>query len=127
MGDLAEVRAFVEMIEAVYQPDNPLPLLGYLRGPLVGLGDDELYCLKEKGGIFEYRHSEAIPHGLPDEIRERLQEAYGRLDQIERRVQRLSPAVAFEQTCRYLTYRHRVIDNQHLDFHCLPITVFSFL
>ena len=23
-------------------------------------------------------------------------------------------AVAFEQTCRYLTYRHRVIDNQYL-------------
>ena len=102
LGDIAEVRAFVEMIEAVYQPDNPLPLLGYLRGPLVGLGDDELYCLKEKGGIFDYRHSEAIPELLPDEIGQRLQEAYGRLGQIEERVQRLSPAVAFEQTMEQL-------------------------
>ena len=98
LGDLAEVRAFVEMMEAIHRPDNPLPLIGYLRGLLVGMGDDELYLLKAEGGHFDYRHSSAIPDSLPGTVRERYQEAFGRLRQVEQYLQTLPPAVAFEQT-----------------------------
>ncbi len=98
LGDLAEVRAFVEMMEAIHRPDHPLPLLGYLRGILVGMGDDELYLLKTAGGHFDYRHNEAIPDSLPLKTRERFQQAFGRLQQIEQHLQTLAPATAFEQT-----------------------------
>jgi len=102
LGDLSEVRAFVEMMEVVHQPDNPLPLLGYLRGLLVGLGDDELYEFKGAGGHFDYRRDDAIPDGLSDATTARVADAYERLRQVEERLQTRSPAVAFEQTLEEL-------------------------
>jgi ATP-dependent helicase/nuclease subunit A len=102
LGDLAEVRAFVEMMEVIHRPDHPLPLLGYLRGALVGMGDDELYLLKTEGGHFDYRHSDAIPDSLPEATRNRVQEAFGRLLQVEQRLETRSPAVAFEQAMEEL-------------------------
>jgi ATP-dependent helicase/nuclease subunit A len=68
----------------------------------VGLGDDELYLLKTAGGHFDYRHNEAVPASLPEDIRARFQQAYGRLQQIELYLQTLAPAVAFEQAMEEL-------------------------
>ena len=102
LGDRPEVRSFVELIEAVHRPDHPLPLLGYLRGQLVGLGDDELYRFKNLGGLFNYRHPEAIPEALPAETKECFEEAFDRLRRTEERMRRRSPAVAFEQTMEEL-------------------------
>lgn len=102
LGALSEVRAFVELMEAVHQPDHPLPLLGYLRGLLVGLGDDELYQFKGAGGHFDYRRADAVPDRLPDALRARVDAAFERLRRAEVRLQTRSPAVAFEQTLEEL-------------------------
>ena len=102
LGDLSEIRAFVEMMEVVHQPDNPLPLLGYLRGVLVGMGDDELYQFRKAGGHFDYRRDDALPDGLSDVTTARVAAAYERLHQAEQRLQKHSPAVAFEETLEEL-------------------------
>ena len=94
LGESDELRALVEMVEAVYAPDNPIPLLGYLRGPLVGLGDDELYALRRTGGSFNHRT--ALPDGLPDPLRDRLDAAYSRLRRAARWLRTVAPATAFE-------------------------------
>ena len=102
LGDLSEIKAFVEMMEVVHQPDNPLPLLGYLRGVLVGMGDDELYEFRKAGGHFDYRRDDALPDGLSDATTARVAAAYERLHQAEERLQKHSPAVAFEETLEEL-------------------------
>lgn len=50
-----ELRAIVDALDTLLQPDNPVPLLAWLRGPLVGLGDDELYALRRAGWSFRWR------------------------------------------------------------------------
>lgn len=96
-GDLresAEVRAVVQFLQAVYEPDNPLPLLSYLRGPLVGAGDDELYAYRKAGGEFQYQ--KALPDQLLPAVEQRFRAAYGRLRQAEDRLRTQPPAMAFE-------------------------------
>ena len=58
-----ELHDLIEMLEVVLTPTNPIPLIGYLRGRLVGIGDDELYVYKSRGGLFDYRAD------IPDQLR----------------------------------------------------------
>jgi len=73
-----ELRALVEMLECVYRPEDPVALIAYLRGSLVGLGDDELYDFHHGGGG-DWSFRAVLPDSLPDELRARLQSAFGRL------------------------------------------------
>lgn len=75
----ADLRALVEMAEAIAAPEDALSLVKYLRGPLVGLGDDELYEFKRAGGYFDY--SQPLPAGLEPPLQQRLAGALGRLAQ----------------------------------------------
>ena len=95
LGEAAELVALMDMLESVYMPDNPLPLLGYLRGPLVGLGDDELYAYSKAGGRFNYRCD--LPDELPEGLHQRLRQAFGQLDQLTHWMQGCSPTTAFER------------------------------
>ncbi len=95
LGDAVEFQALVEMLEAVHTPDNPLPLLGYTRGPLVGLGDDELYAFHRCGGRFDYRAP--LPDGLPETLEARLKGAFERLDRAVRWMGANTPATGFER------------------------------
>jgi ATP-dependent helicase/nuclease subunit A len=47
MRHSVELRAIVDALDSLLQADDPVPLVAYLRGPLVGLGDDELYVLRQ--------------------------------------------------------------------------------
>lgn len=79
LGGSADLRALVEMVEALAAPEQALRLVKYLRGPLVGLGDDELYAFKRAGGVFDY--TQPLPAGLEAPLRQRLEGALGRLTQ----------------------------------------------
>ncbi|MSR84683.1 MAG: hypothetical protein EXS58_17495 [Candidatus Latescibacteria bacterium] len=79
LGGSADLRALVEMVEAVAAPEQALGLVKYLRGPLVGLGDDEFYAFKKAGGVFDY--TQPLPAGLEAPLRQRLEAALGRLTQ----------------------------------------------
>ena len=94
LGEATELKALMDMLEAIHMPDNPLPFLGYLRGPFVGLGDDELYAYRRVGGDFNYRYS--LPEDLSVELQQRLEEARERLERIARWLQENPPATAFE-------------------------------
>lgn len=79
LRESADLRALVEMVEAIAAPEEALGLVKYLRGPLVGLGDDELYAFKLAGGVFDY--TQPLPAGLEAPLRQRLEGALGRLSQ----------------------------------------------
>lgn len=95
LGEADEVQALVDMLEVVHSPENPLPLISYLRGPLVGLGDDELRAYKAAGGAFDYRAP--VPEGLDEPAYGRVQQAVERLRQATADLRAEAPAVAFER------------------------------
>ncbi|MBQ41870.1 MAG: hypothetical protein CME15_05375 [Gemmatimonadetes bacterium] len=90
-----ELRALVDMLEAIYDPRDPLPLTAFLRGPLVGLGDDELYDFRQAGGVFNWRRD--LPAGLDPELADRVQVAFQWLERAWNWVQELTPAAAVER------------------------------
>ncbi len=47
MRNSLELRALVDALDTLLEADNPVPLVAYLRGPFVGMGDDELYVLRQ--------------------------------------------------------------------------------
>ena len=72
-----ELHDLIELMEIVLTPSNPVPLIGYLRGRLVGLGDDELYAYRSNGGQFDYRTD--VPDQLSRDTSSRFTGAYEQL------------------------------------------------
>ena len=95
LGDVLEFRALVEMLASVYEPENPVPLVAYLRGPFVGLGDDELYAFSRAGGAFNYRVP--LSTGVSDERFQRFRDAFERLGRAERWLKEKTVAAALER------------------------------
>ncbi|MBT8401966.1 MAG: UvrD-helicase domain-containing protein [Rhodothermia bacterium] len=87
-----ELRSLVQMLEVIRRPADEVAMLGYLRGPLVGLGDDELYQLRLAGGGF--RIWRLVPDGLPEELAGKLEGAKAQLDRARDNLMSLSPAAA---------------------------------
>jgi ATP-dependent helicase/nuclease subunit A len=54
-GTSAELAALMPALEALADPENPVPLLAALRGPLFGIDDETLYRFARAGGRFSYR------------------------------------------------------------------------
>ena len=98
-GSLREsvaLRSLVELLEAVYDPDDPVPLLAFLRGGLVGLGDDELYEFRRGGGRLDPCHPK-VSDGLPAASRQRLEGAFARLRRAAAWLRQMTPAAAIER------------------------------
>lgn len=51
---LVLAEALVELLAVLADPYDQVGLIGVLRGPLFGLGDDQLYLHKDKGGAFTW-------------------------------------------------------------------------
>ena len=105
LGESKEVRAVVTLLEAVYAPENPVPFVAYLRGPLVGLSDGALYEYRRAEGCFDWRSS--TPDGLSGELRGRFGEAKAMLVQAEKDLTVLPAAAALERIlgrCGYLAF-----------------------
>jgi ATP-dependent helicase/nuclease subunit A len=95
LGLAREVQALQQLLEALYAPRNPVPLLACLRGPLVGAGDDELYRYHKAGG--QFRVLAPVPEGLEAPVRGRFEQAYALFDEALRDLEGFSPAVALER------------------------------
>jgi ATP-dependent helicase/nuclease subunit A len=61
LGDSSELRALVDLLTCVQRPDDPVARVAYLRGPLVGLSDDDLYRYRQAGGRFDDPSLEVPP------------------------------------------------------------------
>ena len=90
-----ELRALVDALEAVLRPDDPVALIACLRGPLYGLGDDDLYRLRKAG--WRFRFTEEAPEGLVAPLDERLDGALQGLRQLRRDLDRRPAAAALER------------------------------
>ena len=90
-----ELRALVDALEAVLRPDDPVALIACLRGPLAGLGDDEIYRLRRAG--WRYRFTGDLPEGPDPSVRERVATALGRLRDLRRDLERRPAAAAVER------------------------------
>jgi ATP-dependent helicase/nuclease subunit A len=91
----SELRGLVDALEAVLRPDDPVALAAYLRGLVVGLGDDELYRLRKAG--WACRWNADPPDGVPAATRDRLARALSRLRDLRRDLHDRPPAAALER------------------------------
>lgn len=92
LGEADVLHTLADFLETVYMPDNPLPLLAYLRGDLVGLGDDALYAFKKVGGDFNWTRD--LPKGMDPELHRMFEQAYEHLKNASEWLQSLSPDAA---------------------------------
>ena len=53
-GQVSELGLLAAALRAVVEPENPVALVGVLRGELFGISDVELYDFKKAGGRFSY-------------------------------------------------------------------------
>jgi ATP-dependent helicase/nuclease subunit A len=51
-GDSAEVKVLTSLLRALADPQDALPLVAVLRGPLFGVSDPELFAFRQAGGWF---------------------------------------------------------------------------
>ncbi|MDP6042159.1 MAG: 3'-5' exonuclease, partial [Candidatus Latescibacteria bacterium] len=100
LGEADVLHTLVDFLETVYMPDNPLPLLAYLRGDLVGVGDDALYAFKKSGGVFNWKHG--LPEGMDAKLRGPFEEAFGHLKEASVWLQSLSPGAAITRCIEML-------------------------
>jgi ATP-dependent helicase/nuclease subunit A len=89
-----ELHDLIVLMEVILSPTDPVPLIAYLRGRLVGLGDDELYAYRVGKGQFDYRTD--IPYIRSPETTERFRQAYDQLHQAGHWLQIEPVSVAIE-------------------------------
>ena len=95
LGQREEIGRVLELLDAIHVPDDPIPLVGYLRGPFVGAGDDDLYAFRKAGGVFHFRTK--VPEDLPSPHREVFVAAFDRLRRYEYQLENAPVAVALER------------------------------
>jgi ATP-dependent helicase/nuclease subunit A len=100
LGEAAELKALVDLLTCALRPDDEVACVAYLKGPLVGASDDDLYRFTRAGGAFGRMH-EPVPasvlEALPAETAQRFEEAFGHLRAARRRLHAQRPGVAIEQ------------------------------
>jgi ATP-dependent helicase/nuclease subunit A len=69
-GDSPEVAAFTVLLRALADPQDPLPLIAVLRGPLFGISDPELFAYRQSGGWFGLFKGDGVQE--PDPVRTAL-------------------------------------------------------
>ncbi|MBC8647309.1 MAG: UvrD-helicase domain-containing protein [Thermoanaerobaculia bacterium] len=94
--DSAEIQALLPMLQAIADPDDPVPLLAALRGPLFGVDDAALYRFHRAGGKFSFRA------GVPSGSDERIARAYEIFRRAEKLVEELPPGAALARICAVL-------------------------
>ncbi|MGH9457675.1 MAG: UvrD-helicase domain-containing protein [Thermoanaerobaculia bacterium] len=61
-----ELGALMPPLRAILEPDDAIPLVAFLRGPLCGVDDAALYRFKRSGGRFDWRSD--LPEGTDPRI-----------------------------------------------------------
>lgn len=96
LGDSEEIRSIVTMLECVHEPDNAVRFVAYLRGPLAGLSDGDLYDFRRAGGRFSM--NAPMPKSLRADLRARVQQAVDQLGAALGDLTLMAPGAAIERT-----------------------------
>ena len=91
--DSEELRTLLPLLQALSDPDDPVPFVSVLRGPLFGVDDEALYLFSRAGGRFSFR---AAPPAGADP---RIAKACELLREGEALAAALPPAAAIAQLC----------------------------
>jgi len=91
--DSEELRTLLPLLQALSDPDDPVPFVAVLRGPLFGVDDEALYLFSRAGGRFSFRA--ALPAGADP----RIAKACEFLREGEALAAALPPAAAIAQLC----------------------------
>lgn len=94
--DSAELKALLPFLQALADPDNPVPLVAALRGPLFGVDDAALYRFKRAGGRFSFLTD------APDGADARILRAWELFREGERLMDSLPPGAAIARLCERL-------------------------
>jgi ATP-dependent helicase/nuclease subunit A len=91
--DSEELRTLLPLLQAISDPDDPVPFVSVLRGPLFGVDDEALYAFSRAGGRFSFRAN------LPDGTDPRIARACELLREGEALAGTLPPAAAISRLC----------------------------
>jgi len=101
LGASPELRALVDLLTCAQRPDDPVARVAYLRGPLVGLSDDDLYryhcAMQAADGEAGFDVCPAPRPEIDDAesgLQARLEAAFDRVDRARDRLDTLSPTAA---------------------------------
>jgi ATP-dependent helicase/nuclease subunit A len=100
LGDALELKALVDLLTCAFRPDDAVACVAYLKGPLVGASDDDLYRYARAGGAFDQMHEPvptAVRDALGEEVEDLFVEAFERLRAARRVLHTERPTVALEQ------------------------------
>jgi len=99
LGDAAELKALVDLLTCALRPDDEVACVAYLKGPLVGASDDDLFRFSRAGGAFSQMHEPVPPsvfETLSPETAGLFEEAFAHLRQARRILRDRRPGVAVE-------------------------------
>ncbi|MFO8100029.1 MAG: UvrD-helicase domain-containing protein, partial [Salinibacter sp.] len=100
LGDSAELKALVDLLTCALRPDDPVAVVAYLKGTLVGCSDDDLYRFREAGGRFDRAHEpipQRVAEALDASVRDRIRPAFTRLREARTWLRETRPSVAVER------------------------------
>jgi len=92
-GESEELAALMPLLDALADPDDPVPFVAALRGPIFGVDDDALYRFARSGGRFRFT---AEPPAAADP---RIARAARLLRDALADAERLPPAAAIARLC----------------------------
>ena len=94
------LHGLLQLLTCVFRTNDALAHLAYLRGPLVGMSDADLYTLRQaeyRFGLW-WKDAEALlDTDIPPALRERLAHAHTMLSDAQTHLQTQRPAAALEQ------------------------------
>ena len=92
-GESEELAALMPLLESLADPDDPVPYVAALRGPIFGVDDDALYRFARSGGRFRFTVE------TPAQADPRIARAARHLREALADVERLPPAAAIARLC----------------------------
>ncbi len=94
LGDSEDLRALLTVLDVVYDPNDSVTFVAYLRGPLAGLSDADFFAFHSAGGKFIATSD--VPEALEAPLRARFEAACGLIRRAKSLFATLPPQAALE-------------------------------
>lgn len=95
IAESTELKELLCLLQALADPDNPVPLVATLRGLFFGISDDQLYRFKRAGGRFSFLQD--IPEDSDQEVQDVFLPVWETLRRFWRLTRNLPPSSAMQK------------------------------